>query len=119
MQSQIFWEVDQLLGAFLTSANSVILHEIPDTIRIRLTTDRITSLHSEIVDHAFQHLEKLQERSHKYASLTRELQAIALLLETEKMSFKTVKTLAQRTEVGSCLERLRTAFEEDLKKYQD
>lgn len=115
-QSQLIWQVYQLAIAFSANSNTVITKEIPDTIKLKLTSDRIVEETKEIVDSLFKTLKEIDAESHKYACLTRELHALGHMLETERLSFKGIVKLAERVEVKNLLARLKADFADELEQ---
>lgn len=113
--SEIFWEIYQLALAFAVNANAIVTQEIPETIRLKLATNKLTSDFKLIAEKSFEHLKKLDEKSHKFAGLTRELEALAGTLQTEKLSFKNVLTFHQNPVVNAAIKRLEKEFEAELK----
>ena len=61
--SQRIWDVYQLAMAFAANANAKITKEIPETIRLKLSTQRIDVEPAQIVDGLFAELVKLDEES--------------------------------------------------------
>ena len=111
--SHVVWEVYQLALSYATNANSKI-KEMLETIRLKLTTDRISAEPSQIVSAMFAELKKLDDESHKFASLTRELYALGLMLEREKLSFISIAKFSKRAEVIALVGRLKSEFAQDL-----
>jgi SRSO17 transposase len=101
---------------FSANLNTVITKEIPDTIKLKLTSDRIAKETKEIVDSLFKTLKDIDAESHKYACLTRELHALGLMLETERLSFKGIMKLAERVEVKNLLARLKADLADELEQ---
>lgn len=108
--SQIFWEVYQLAMAFAANSNTFITKEIPEAIRIKLTTDLIKEGPEQMVDEMFNQLQDIDKESHKFASLIRELHTLGLLLESERLSFKKLVKVSQRPDVTAISSRLKTEF---------
>lgn len=113
-QSQLIWQVYQLAIAFSANSNTVITKEIPDTIKLKLTSNRIAEETKKIVDELFKTLKDIDAESHKYSCLTRELHALGLMLETERLSFKGIVKLAERVKVKNLLARLKADFADEL-----
>ena len=117
--SQVYWQIYQLLMAFVTNSVSKIQHEIPDTIKAKLTTNLIEKDHSVVVEHAFSVLKELQEESHKYAPYSRDLQVLSTLLEQEKLSVKKVISFRNKTEVINSVASINAAYETELEPYRE
>ncbi|MFV1975519.1 MAG: hypothetical protein ACC651_07195 [Candidatus Scalindua sp.] len=115
-QSQLIWQIYQHAIAFSANSNTVITKEIPDTIKLKLTSDRIVKETKKIVDSLFKTLKDIDAESHKYACLTRALHALGLMLETERLSFQGIMKLAERVEVKNLLARLKADFADELEQ---
>lgn len=109
-----YWSVYQSAMAFFISANAVIVKQIPDVVRIKLTTTRISNSHAEVVDQGFQEASEQQDQSQKYAQLVTELQILSAALESERVRFKNLKKFRNKAEVQESLARLKETFREDL-----
>jgi hypothetical protein len=117
--SQVFWKVYQLALSFTVNSNAQVTKEVPETIRIKLTTNKINAEISEIVEESFKHLEKLNAESHKFALLTHELEGLAQILqETKNITFKKVNAFRNRQKVKAAIDRLEKAFSDQLREYR-
>jgi len=112
--SQLIWQVYQCAMAFAANSNTVITKEIPETIRVKLTTTLIVTEPEQLAEALFRQLEEMDKESHKYASFTREMHTLGLILETERLSFKKLIKLSGRAEVKDIVKRLKTEFAQDL-----
>ena len=112
--SQLIWEIYQAAIAFIANANTQITKEIPDLIRLKLTTDRIASEPGEIAEAMFEKLKGINEESLKYACLTHGLHELSLMLETEPLRFKRITKFSQRVAVKNLLNRLRNDFADEI-----
>ncbi len=86
----------------------------PETIRIKLGTQRIDAEPEQIVDGLFAELSKLDGESHQFAHLTRVLHRIGSMLETERLSFEKLATFRERAAVKTLLDELAQEFAKDL-----
>jgi hypothetical protein len=109
-----YWTVYQSAMAFFTSANAVLVKQIPDVIRMKLTTTRIAQPHAEVVEQGFQEAKQQQDQSHKYAQLAAEFQILSATLESERVRFKKLKDFRKKAEVRESLARLKETFREEL-----
>lgn len=112
--SQLIWRVYQLAMAFTDNANAKIGKEIPDTIRLHHTTQRIDAEPEQIAAGLFAELFKLNGESHQFAHLTRVLYQIGTMLETERLGFEKVATFRERAKVKTLLDELAGEFAKDL-----
>lgn len=114
-----YWSIYQSAMAFFTNANAILVKQIPDAIRIKLTTDRIEHPHSDVVDEGFQEAKKQEEESHKYVQLVAELQALSAALESERFRFKELEKFRNKSAVTESVARLRALFSEELTKHEN
>ena len=116
--SQLIWRVYQLALAFAGNANTKITKEVPEIIRFKLTTNLIESEADEIAMEMFNELKNIDNESHKFAYLIRELHALGLMLESEHLSFKSISGFPRRSDVKSLLNRLQTDFANELAHHE-
>ncbi|OYQ40116.1 hypothetical protein CHU94_12365 [Rhodoferax sp. TH121] len=112
-----YWSVYQSAMAFFTSANAVLVKQIPDAIKIKLTTTRIEHAHTEVVEEGFKEAKLQQEKSQRYVQLIAELQVLSAALESERFRFAELKSFRNKAEVKASIDRLKSLFAEDLSKY--
>jgi hypothetical protein len=112
--SQLIWEVYQLAMAFAANANTKITKEIPETIRLKVTTGLIAKGPKQLADELFQELWEIDNQSHKFASLTRVLHDLGHMLETKRLNFKSIVKLHGQPEVKQLINRLQTEFASEL-----
>jgi hypothetical protein len=113
LESQIIWEVFQLAMAYATSANNVITQEIPEAIRLRITTNMIEHDYATIADELANKLQELHNEGFKYSDLLNELNTLSRMLEAEKLNLKAISKFNRRPEIESIVERLKQAFPND------
>ena len=63
---------------------------------------------------SFNLLKELEGQSHKFSILTRELELLAGLLQTENLTFKNVLAFNEKPEVKASVERLKKEFSNEL-----
>jgi hypothetical protein len=110
VNSQLIWEIFQLAMAHSTFANSQITKVIPEAIRIKLTTNRISKEYESLAEAMMAELKKIHDDGFKFAILLKELHVLGLLLEAEALSLKDIAKFHKRPEIKQLLERLETAF---------
>ena len=108
--TNVVWEVYQSAMAYANSANSVIAQEIPDAIRILLQRDEILYDRKSAVENMVAELRKSHDGGFKYAALVRELHALCLLLEAERLNLKAIANFHDRAEVKELVVRLQNEF---------
>src|SRR5262249_41000951 len=108
------WDVYQFAMAFIANSNTVITKEIPETIRLKCTTNLISRQPEQIAISLFQTLEKIDEESQQYPCLTHALHRLSHMLETKRLSFKSIVKFPDRAEVKDILRSLRTEFANKL-----
>ena len=119
VRAQVFWEVYQLALAFAVNANAKVTKEIPETIRLKLTTSKLNADIKHIAEESFMYLQELEGKSHKFGILTRELEALAGMLQTENLTFKNVLAFNEKREVKASIERLKKEFSNELKAHNE
>ena len=117
--SQVFWEAYQLALVFAVNANVKVTKEIPKTIRLKLTTNKISADIAQVVEKDIELVQKLDADSHKFAALSRELEVIAGTLETEDMKFKNILVFRNKPGIKASVERLEKEFVDELKPVRD
>ena len=111
IQSDTAWLFYQAALAYAVSADATLSKEIPDALRILSkkpegVRDRKADAEKMIGDaHA------LHDRSFVYATLQSELNALAAILEREKLGKAEVQAFSARPEVKKAVERLQQAYE--------
>ena len=105
--------------AFAETANAMVTNEIPETIRLKLTTTKLNADIKRIAEESFKHMKELEDKSHKFSVLTRELEALAGMFQTENFTFKNVLAFNEKAEVKESIERLRREFSNELKTHDD
>lgn len=113
--SQVFWDVYELALLFAVNANFKVTKEIPETIRLKLTTNKISADIAQVVKKDIELVQKLDADSHKYTVLTRELMVVAGTLQTEDMNFKNIQAFRHKPEIKASVERLEKKFYDELK----
>lgn len=119
VKSQIIWNVFQLVISFAQNGISVIKNEIPQTIKLKITTDRIQASPEELVNEAMSHLKELNEESYLYYNFISELQKIIELIETQKFRMKKLQKIHNHEIVKTALNQLQTKFDDKLKPHKE
>jgi hypothetical protein len=119
LQTQVFWEVYQLALAYAANANTKVTTEIPETIRMKLDSKELNADIKDIASQCFNDLKEMNEKSHKFAILSRELEEIAGTLQTENLTFKNVLAFHEKSAVKASIERLERAFADELKPHRE
>jgi hypothetical protein len=112
LQSQVIWDKFQSAMAYASSANSIITQEVPEAMRMRCTTNRTPRDHASMGQKMIEDLSRVHDKSFKFAVLVRELHALSLMLEQEKLNLKAIATFSQRVEVQQVIQRLTTQVPE-------
>lgn len=106
LQSQVVWDKFQSAMAYASSANSMITQEVPEAMRMLCTTNRNPLDHASMGRRMVEDLRRVHDKSFKFAVLERELHALSLMLEQEKLNWKAIATFSQRVEVQQLIQRL-------------
>lgn len=103
-----YWVAYQHAMAYFTSANSILVKEIPEAIRVKRTTDRMATSHAQIAEDAFRHAkQQMDDAQRLHVPLISEFQALSVALESERYRFKELNRFREKQEVKSSLERVR------------
>lgn len=108
--ASVFWKAFQLALSFVNTSDSVIRKEIPAAIRTKLKTDKIETSINEIVDHAHERLNEINQKSHRYALITYRLQLIADVLERKNMGFRSIGEFPKHPVVVSGIDAIEKEF---------
>jgi len=121
LQSQVVWDKFQSAMAYASSANSMITQEVPEAMRMRCTTNRNLLDHASMGRTMIEDLSRVHDKGFKFDVLARELHALSLMLEQEKLNLKAIATFSQRVEVQQLIQRLTTQVPEasELEHAQD
>ena len=111
--AEIVWETYQSAMAYINSANSTIAQQVPDTMRILTQRAEASYDRNAAVQDMVLELRKMHDGGFKYASLVRELHALSLLLEAERLNLKAIANFRDRKEVKELITRLKIAFDEE------
>lgn len=103
-----YWDFYVKTMAYYTTANSVLVKEIPEVIRVKLTSDQMHKPHAEIVNHGFNVAKQQYDESHNYVQLVAELQILAAALESERYQFKNLNKFRNKAEVQESLQRIKS-----------
>jgi hypothetical protein len=116
--SQVFWQVYQLAMAYAANSNTVIVKEIPEAIRLKLTTNQIQADFKSMADEMARELRRIDDESHKFALLVRELHALGLMLEVERFRFKGLAQFKDRDSVKQLVSRLAAPFADQIAHHE-
>ena len=110
--SQVMWETFQSAMAHASAANGMFTEEIPQTIRLRCTTTRITQDHAAMASTMMEASRERHDDGSKYAVILRELHALGLMLEAEKLNLNAIAKFPKRPAVAQLIQRLQTQLPE-------
>lgn len=110
-----YWMAYQAAIAFFAAANTVLVNQIPDVLRVKLTTDKISSPFAEVAEEAFEEARKQQNLSHKYVELLTALQDLSSALESKRFKFKNLGDFRNTTQAKETIARLNRVFGEELR----
>jgi hypothetical protein len=112
--SDIFWNTYQLALAYISSANIILTTEIQDLIRMKETTDKISTDRAELIEPMFQEAKNQHDLGFKYSKLIHQFQVISDLLERNKMTFKQIENFRNKKEVIQVITMLKKDFSVEL-----
>ncbi len=111
--SQIFWSTYQLALAYITNANSLLTKEIVDTIRLKITTDKINVEAEEMIEKMFLAAKQEHEDGYRFSELVHQIQLVSDVLEREPMTFKQVEKFRNKKTVKSVISMLEREYKEE------
>jgi len=117
-----YWQFYQKAMTYYTTANSVVVKEIPEAIRARLTSDRYDTPHAELAKHGLDVAKEQDENSNNFLQLVAELQLLSGELECERYRFKDLYKFRNKKEVQDSLQRVKdllTILEKDTEGQQE
>jgi len=111
--SALIWEIYQEALADIEHANSVISHEIPNSIRVSLEKGEAFYDHNNSADLMAKTAREQHDVQFRYQNFFIELHRLGLILERVKMSLKFVAKFQNKKDVQEILEKLRSEFKKD------
>lgn len=112
IQSDIAWLFYQSALAYAASADAKLSKAIPDALRILSKMAEGTRDREAVAEKAISDARTLHDESFVYATLQSELNALAAILEREKLGKAEVQAFSARPEVVKAVARLQQAYEE-------
>lgn len=112
IQSDIAWLFYQAALAYAARADATLSKEIPDALRILSKKEEGARDRETDAEKVISEARTLHDRSFVYATLQSELNALAAILEREKLGKAEVQAFSARPEVIKAVERLQQSYEE-------
>lgn len=112
--SDLVWQAFQLVIAFAQRGCAIAKDEIPDALRVKITTKDIPASRKEIADEALKTLKELDKESHDFYAFISEMHKLTKLLETQKFSTKAIQKLSGNDTVKDVLRALQKRYGERL-----
>jgi hypothetical protein len=110
LQSQIVWHAFQTVMAHLNASNSTIAIEIPDAMRLLADDSTELSRRKERAKDMLVAVRDAHDSGLKHAALLGELHALALLVESKRLSLKAVAKFSQSRETRALVTRLEAVY---------
>lgn len=113
---QFLNKVHQSLDAFVKSSYAFFQHDLCHGVRITVEGGKglkVTATNDEIFENFLEEANEWNARSYRYYSLIGELQKISSIIQTERLDFKQLKKLRERSEVSQSLQRLKELFADE------
>ena len=111
IDSDIAWLFHQAALAYAASADWTLSKEIPDAMRILSKQPEGIRDRKADAEKMVNDARALHDESFAFSPLLTELNALAAVLEREKLGTQEVRTFCQRAEVKAAVERLQKAYE--------
>lgn len=119
--NDIFWEAGQLLFFHIGRSYSFFEDDFKNALRLfkekheRKFDSQIGNKEAEKIYKVYmEEFKKLNEKTEKFGSVLRELQNIALILETEYMTYKDLEDFKNRENVKKFINRLKQDLKEEM-----
>lgn len=109
----LIWEIYQEALADIEHANSVISHEIPNSIRVSLEKGEALYNHNNSADLMAKTAREQHDVQFRYQNFFIELHRLGVILERVKMSLKFVAKFQNKKDVQEILEKLRSEFKKE------
>lgn len=113
LQSQVVWRAFQAVMAYANSANAFISKEIPDAMRLLAIEPSKLSGRKEQSEHMVESLRARHDSGFEHATLMRELHALALLVEAQRLSLKGIAKFSRARETIDLVKRLEAAYPQE------
>lgn len=109
-----FWKIQQLLFAFVGSANTFFTEDLSGAIRHAIAGGALKIPKGEMVDTYLLECQRLVETANQYHIILAEVQTITSLLEKKRFTLAGVHKLKKRCAVRQSVARLKQAFANKL-----
>lgn len=106
---QAFWEMEQLLFAFLDEANDFFHNDLVAGIKKGIRGE-LNRPKEEVVELYLARLKEYEKELHNYYPLLTEIEALSGFLERECFTFEAIQDFHKKKEVQDIVSRLKTAL---------
>jgi hypothetical protein len=114
---QVFWNVQQLLFAFVGTTTVFFREDLCGAVRHAVNGGALKGPKREMIDQYVKACDEHLATADRYHVLLAEVQAITAQLEEERFTLSSVQGFKDRKAVTDSVERLKQAFADKLAKY--
>jgi hypothetical protein len=105
-----YWQAYQHATGFYVTANSTRTSEIPEVIRVHVTSQVKDATPEELAEEGFKVVNDLNAKHLKYIRLVEELQTLSTALESEKFTFKSIRSFPDKPLVAASVALIEELF---------
>lgn len=115
---KVFWNVQQLLFAFVGAATSFFRDELGGELRDAISGGSLKGKKEDMIRDYVSECEKQMKEANRYHVLLAEVQNVITEFEKRRLTLKDIHKFKNLPEVRAIVERLSSTFEDKLKKYE-
>lgn len=115
---KVFWNIQQLLFAFVGSANSFFRDDLGGAIRHATSGGALKGTKEEMIKDYVTECEQRLSTANRYHALLAEVQAVTNEFEKGRFTLSTIQTFKARSAVKESVIRLKEAFADKLETYE-
>ncbi len=115
---KVFWNVQQLLFAFVGTATSFFKDDLGGAIRHAISGAKLKGKKQDMIDEYVAKCEEYLNQANQYHVLLAEVQNITNELEKQRLSLKDVHVFKENQKVKEAVDRLKKTFADKLELYK-
>jgi hypothetical protein len=112
--SGVVWNIFQSAHAKIDFANIEICGDIPNAARQLIKNNKSDADISAAASKMIEHAKKVHDELFEYAEFFKQLHKLGLLLESERLSLKSVAKFCEKSEVKDIIDALRKEYPSDI-----
>jgi hypothetical protein len=115
---KVFWNVQQLLFAFVGSANAFFKEDLRVAVKHAVTGGTLTGTKENMIGALLDECKTRMANAERYHILLAEVQAITSEFEKERFTLSSIHKFQERAAVEQAVARLRHSYADKLKTYE-